>query len=89
MDHQGILGPLYGKWNCVNENNISHIYHKTVFDYKSLEIILIANNFKEIKRYDWRNTIHADFDDYSQAYIPHMDKEGGKLMSLNIEATKN
>jgi hypothetical protein len=30
----------------------------------------------------------AGFDDYSQAYIPHMDKEGGRLISLNLEAEK-
>ena len=27
-------------------------------------------------------------DDYSQSYYPHMDKEDGKLMSLNVEAVK-
>jgi len=27
-------------------------------------------------------------DDHSQAYLPHMDKENGILISLNIEATK-
>ncbi|RPJ57790.1 MAG: methyltransferase, partial [Dehalococcoidia bacterium] len=26
--------------------------------------------------------------DYSQAYIPHMDKENGILISLNVEATR-
>jgi len=31
---------------------------------------------------------HADVDDYSQAHIPHLCKESGKLMSLNIEAVK-
>jgi hypothetical protein len=28
------------------------------------------------------------FDDHSQAYIPHMDKENGTLISLNIETIK-
>jgi hypothetical protein len=27
-------------------------------------------------------------DDYSQSYLPHMDKENGTLMSLNLEAVK-
>ena len=31
---------------------------------------------------------HSDIDDYSQAYIPHMDKDNGTLMSLNVEAIK-
>ncbi|HAI38830.1 MAG TPA: methyltransferase, partial [Maribacter sp.] len=39
-------------------------------------------------KYDWRQTEHAKFDDHSQAYIPHMDKENGTLISLNIEAVK-
>ena len=44
--------------------------------------------FKDIKRYDWRETEHAEFDDHSQAYLPHMDKENGTLISLNVECTK-
>ena len=44
--------------------------------------------FKEVYRYDWRETEHSNIDDFSQAYIPHMDKENGELMSLNIEAIK-
>jgi len=27
-------------------------------------------------------------DDYSQAYVPHMDKENGILISLNVECHK-
>lgn len=37
---------------------------------------------------NWRETEHSDVDDFSQAYLPHMDKENGILMSLNIEAIK-
>ena len=32
--------------------------------------------------------IHIDYDDYSQAYYPHMDKDNGILISLNVEAIK-
>ena len=53
-----------------------------------LKKILEEVGFKNIKRYDWKNTIHKHYDDYSQAYIPHMDKENGILMSLNVEAVK-
>ena len=49
---------------------------------------LIAAGFKDVRRYDWRQTEHKDYDDFSQAYIPHMDKENGLLISLNVEATK-
>ena len=35
-----------------------------------------------IRLYDWRDTEH------SQAYIPHMDKENGIFVSLNVECEK-
>lgn len=34
---------------------------------------------------DWRDVEHRKHDDYSQSYIPYMDKENGQLMSLNVE----
>jgi len=79
------LGPLFGKWK-MNENET--IYHKTTYDFKSLSKILKNNNFKDIKLWDWKNVDHGIYDDYSQSYIPHMDKENGYLMSLNIECYK-
>ncbi len=78
------LGPLYGRMGMNNE----FIYHKTVYDFKSLCATLLNMGFRDVKKYDWRKTDHAHFDDHSQAYIPHMDKEKGTLISLNIEATK-
>ena len=63
-------------------------YHKMIFTYKLLTETLLDIGFKEVKKYDWRNTEHANIDDYSQSYLPHMDKINGKLMSLNIEAIK-
>ena len=63
-------------------------FHKNGWDFKKLEKDLTVAGFKNIKRYDWRKTEHFYVDDYSQAYYPHMDKENGKLLSLNIEATK-
>jgi len=44
--------------------------------------------FRHIRRYDWRATDHAWLDDFSQAYLPHLDKERGTLVSLNVEAIK-
>jgi len=46
--------------------------------------------FNNVRRYDWRETDigHAGIDDYSQAYLPHMDKENGRLMALNVEVDK-
>ena len=79
-----ILGPMYGKMKMCE----SSIYHKTVYDFESLRSLLEEIGFTDVKRYNWRETEHSDFDDHSQAYIPHMDKENGTLISLNIEATK-
>ena len=31
---------------------------------------------------------HPDYDDHSQAYFPHMDKENGIHVSLNLECVK-
>jgi len=62
--------------------------HYNIFDFKTLSSDLIESGFKDVRKYDWRKTEHALIDDYSQAYIPHMDKENGILNSLNVEATK-
>jgi len=43
---------------------------------------------KNVQTWNWRETSHSEFDDHSQAYIPHMDKDNGKLISLNVEAIK-
>lgn len=78
------LGPLYGKMMMGD----SFIYHKTVYDFDSLKNMLSKLNYKDIKKYDWRYTEHKDIDDHSQAYIPHMDKDNGTLISLNVECKK-
>lgn len=62
--------------------------HYSVFDFSYLSEVLKRFGFKNIRRYDWRQTVHKDYDDFSQAYLPHMDKEHGTLMSLNVEADK-
>ena len=63
-------------------------YHQMVFDKKLLEKDLKELGFKNLRLYDWTKTEHAQVDDFSQAYLPHMDKENGMLMSLNLEAEK-
>lgn len=81
-----ILGPLYGRMEVGNTSQM--IYHKTTYDFAALAAVLEDCGFTDVRRYDWRETIHKDVDDHSQAYLPHMDKEHGKLISLNVEATK-
>ena len=79
-----LLGPLYGKWSM--DGNF--VYHKTVYDYYELRKVLEDVGFKTIREWDWRTVEHGKFDDHSQAYLPHMDKENGTLISLNMEAIK-
>jgi predicted SAM-dependent methyltransferase len=66
----------------------SYDYHKSLFDEPYLTELLQEAGFQEVRRWDWRTTEHSDIDDYSQAHLPHMDRENGRLMSLNLEATK-
>ena len=77
-----VLGPISGKQDYIYNT------HYRVFDFESLQTLLLDVGFKGVSRYNWEETIHKDYDDYSQAYIPHMDKENGTLISLNVEAVK-
>lgn len=81
---ENILGPIYGKMDMDGKK----IYHKTSYDLTSLKKVLTDVGFNGVIRYDWRSTEHSEFDDHSQAYIPHMDKENGTLISLNVECKK-
>lgn len=66
----------------------SYDFHKMIFDEEYLRRDLLSLGFREVRRWDWRNTEHSNVDDYSQAYLPHMHKEDGRLVSLNLEAIK-
>jgi predicted SAM-dependent methyltransferase len=66
----------------------SYDYHKMIFDEDHLRSDLLGVGFREVRRWDWRTTEHSGVDDYSQAYLPHLHKEDGRLMSLNLEARK-
>lgn len=79
---KALRGFLYGGQNY-KEN-----YHYCAWDFKCLKEDLESVGFKNVKRYNWRETEHSHIDDFSQCYLPHMDKENGKLMSLNVEAIK-
>ena len=61
------------------------IYHKTTYDHNSLVRLLDSVGFRAIDTWDWREVEHGKYDDHSQAYYPHMDKENGIAVSLNIE----
>ena len=81
---EDFLGPLYGKMEMGKET----IYHRTAYDFNSLKTLLESVGMKEVKKYNWEETEHSEFDDHSQAYLPHLDKENGTLISLNMECVK-
>ena len=98
---KNFLGPLYGKMEMGMKGGETGktIYHKTAYDFNDLKRVLEEVGFKNIQRYNWKNTPpHDKFDDHSQAYLPHesfvptpekpFDKETGYLISLNVEAIK-
>ncbi len=87
-DLADILGPLYGRIVIQTPEGAATLYHRTAYDYRSLEQICFQAGFRSVRRYDWRRTLHKDYDDFSQAYKPHLEKERGLLISLNVEAIK-
>lgn len=78
-----VVGALFGRQDYL------YNIHYNVFDYTTLSNSLQEAGFINVCRYNWQDTEHADIDDYSQAYIPHMDKNNGTLISLNIECSKS
>jgi len=84
LDGIGILGPLYGKWKIKRDK---FIYHRTVYDKKSLVGMLYREGFSDIKPYKAEGFLPTGYDDYSLAYVPHMDKTGIQ-MHLNLECKK-
>ena len=82
-DMESLLGLVVG-----GQKFGEYDYHKMIFDEEFLKNKLKDVGFKSISKYEWRNVSHANVDDFSQAYLPHMDKKNGMLMSLNMEATK-
>jgi len=80
-DLKSIMGLLYGGQDY-DEN-----YHYVTFDQNSLFNDLYEIGFNNMQEYNHQTTEHAKVDDFSKAYLPHMDING-ILVSLNIEATK-
>lgn len=79
---EDLMGLLYaGQKNAYD-------VHYIAFDYKLLTEYLKEAGFSQTYKYDCMKTDHAYIDDHSQAFLPHMDKVHGMLMSLHIEAIK-
>jgi SAM-dependent methyltransferase len=84
-----ILGPLFGRMSMVDEAGLPDVlYHKTVWNRVDLSTALLSAGLVSVQEWDWRTVPHGGIDDHSQAYFPHMDKEGGIHVSLNLEGTK-
>lgn len=86
---QGLVDGLTGLVGLVSGGQRDLFdYHKMIFDRELLTKSLRVSGFAEVRPWDWRTTEHAAIDDYSQAYLPHLDKLNGRHMSLNLEGVK-
>lgn len=81
-DLKEIIGLLYGGQNHPKN------FHTMAFDEKTLTEALLRVGFKSVRRWLWRETEHAEFDDYASAVLPHLDRKNGMSVSLNLEAVK-
>jgi len=77
-----VLGLLYGG------QDYPHNFHYQAYDFDRLKGLLEKAGLVDVQKYDWRDFLPSDYDDFSRAYIPHMDFEKGRLMSLNVVARK-
>lgn len=77
-----IMGLLYGG------QDYEFNFHYQAYDFNRLEKLLLEVGFTNVQKYDWQEFLPENYDDFSKAYLPHMDFENGRLMSLNIIATK-
>ncbi len=86
---QGLVDGLTGLIGLISGGQRDDMdYHRMIFDEAFLAKSLQSVGFGDVRRWDWRHTEHTHVDDFSQAYIPHLAKDNGRLMSLNIEAVK-
>lgn len=66
-------------------------WHGMIFDFATIRSGMEHAGLTNVCRYDWRDSDVGTLaiDDFSQAYLPHMEKETGRLMMLNVEGTKS
>jgi len=85
---QQLIGPVLGIMEITHDNQKKTLHHRNMFDRSSLTKKLLQSGYVDVKEWKWQEVDHGKFDDHSQAYIPHMEKKKGILISLNIQATK-
>lgn len=81
-----IIGPLFGRWFISPDRAI---YHRTTYNFDSLRLALSSAGFSQITRFDpieYLSKIDPQYDDYSLAYFPHMDRRGIQV-SLCLRGT--
>ena len=80
-DIEMILGPVQGR-------GPPNQLHYMIYDFRYLKKRLEIVGFRKVRRWNWKEELPEDFDDFSKSYFPHMDFEDGMLISLNVEAMK-
>lgn len=80
-DLSTVTGLLYGG------QTTPYDYHMVTFNRPILTELLTHLGFSQVKLYEADSFLPKGFDDYSQAYLPHMDPNG-ILMYLNLTAVK-
>lgn len=81
-DAARLQGLLYGG------QDYDYNFHYVAYDFEMLSRLLLEAGFGDVCRYDWRDFLPPDYDDFSRAYMPHMDFDNGRLMSLNVHGVK-
>jgi len=81
-DLSRLQGLLYGG------QTYDYNYHHVAFDLNFITSLLSDVGFISVSEYDWRDFLPPGFDDYSRSYLPHMEFETGRQMSLNVVAAK-
>jgi predicted SAM-dependent methyltransferase len=77
-----IQGLLYGG------QDYDKNFHHVCFDFILLSNTLEECGFRHIDRYSPFDFLPDNFDDYSKAYLPHMDFINGISMCINIKGIK-
>ena len=84
----GVLGPMFGIWLYEDGQGVEKkAYKKTAYDFITLKNVLLNFGFVDYKKYNWKEFLPLGYDDYSAAYVPHMDESGIHIM-LKVECKK-
>ena len=87
VDGIGILGPIFGRIEIDTENGKETLFHKTVYDFNSLKKVMEDAGFCNFRKYDAHQAMPENYDDFSMAYYPHMDRNGIPVC-LNVVCEK-